>query len=109
VLQVRIHLRRGSLLTFDLGEGEVSGRKTEATVELLVRTDAGTGKMLWEALKPETSSSLSGRTRTGIRAGPAGVTLRIEASDLNALRAALNSYVRWIETALRTISLVRKG
>ena len=87
----------------------MSGRKTEATVELLVRTDAGTGKMLWEALKPETASSLSRRTRTGIRAGPAGLTLRIEASDLNALRAALNSYVRWIETALRTISLVRKG
>jgi len=108
VLEVRTYLRWSSLLPVDLGEGKVSGKRKEATAELSIETDADSCKMLQEALKPETSSSLSSRTSTNVEAGPGGLTLRMRSSDLNALRAALNSHIRWIETALRTISLVRK-
>lgn len=108
MLKVWIHLRRSSLLTDDLGEGQVSKGRIEASAELLVETDAGTAKTLEGALKPEASSPLSSRTRTEIGSGPHGIMLRIEASDLNALRAALNSYVRWMETALKTMSVVRE-
>ncbi len=108
MLKVRIHLRRSSLLTLDLGEGRVSGGRIEASAELSVQTDAETAKTLEEALKPEASSTLSSRTRTKIESGPHGITLRIEASDLNALRAALNSYIRWMETALIIMSAVRE-
>ncbi len=86
----------------------MSGTKIEASAELVVETDAAAADTLREALKPEVSSQVSRRTRTRIEAGQGGLTLRIEASDLNALRAALNSYIRWMEAALKTISLVRK-
>lgn len=108
MFKVRVHLRRSSLLTVGLGEGQVSEGRIGASAELLVETDAGTAKALEGALKPEASSPLSSRTKTKIQSDPHGITLRIEASDLNALRAALNSYVRWLETALKTMSVVRE-
>ena len=57
------------------------------------------------ALEPELQRPLP-RTTVDIRVGkdvsPTETTLQLEiqAKDLSALRAALNSYLRWIKTAL---------
>ena len=39
------------------------------------------------------------RTRILAEAGPDQVVLRVEATDLAAMRAALNSYLRWMQIA----------
>jgi len=49
-----------------------------------------------QALKPETRATLSRRCRTQIHAKGNSLTLTIEAHDTSALRAAINSYLRWM-------------
>lgn len=49
-----------------------------------------------QALKPETRATLSRRCRTQIQAKGNYLTLTIEANDTSALRAAINSYLRWM-------------
>jgi KEOPS complex subunit Pcc1 len=50
------------------------------------------------AISPEVGREIP-RTRVKISSGPGQLVLDIEASDLAALRAALNSYLRWIKVA----------
>jgi tRNA threonylcarbamoyladenosine modification (KEOPS) complex Pcc1 subunit len=49
---------------------------------------------LFKALSPESGRGLKGATVTVRKAG-SGVVLRIEATNLRALRASVNSYLRW--------------
>jgi len=53
------------------------------------------GKAVWGALHPEVGREIP-RTRVDLVPGEGEIVLNIEATDLGALRAALNSYLRWI-------------
>lgn len=53
------------------------------------------GKAVWGALHPEVGREIP-RTRVSLVPGEGEIVLNIEATDLGALRAALNSYLRWI-------------
>lgn len=53
------------------------------------------------ALRPELSEKIP-RTRVSVGREGHEVTVRIEAEDGNALRAALNSYIRWMNVAEET-------
>ncbi|HJX04990.1 MAG TPA: KEOPS complex subunit Pcc1 [Thermoplasmata archaeon] len=53
------------------------------------------------ALRPELSEKIP-RTKISVGREGDGVTVRIEADDRNALRAALNSYIRWMNVAEET-------
>lgn len=61
-----------------------------------------------EALKPETRSMLSRRCQVKICTKGKNMTLILEAEDTSSLRAAVNSYLRWIlltKTVVESISL----
>lgn len=61
-----------------------------------------------QALKPETRATLSRRCRTQIQAKGNYLTLTIEAHDTSALRAAINSYLRWMlltQTIVNSVDL----
>jgi KEOPS complex subunit Pcc1 len=51
-----------------------------------------------QAIGPEAGREMP-RTRTDVRQTEGGVTLIMDADDLSALRAALNSYIRWMSIA----------
>ena len=53
------------------------------------------GSAVWGALRPEVGREIP-RTRVSIVPGEREIILSIDASDIGALRAALNSYLRWI-------------
>jgi len=48
------------------------------------------------ALQPETRAPPSFRSRVKVEGVGTTLTLSFEASDISALRAALNSYLRWV-------------
>lgn len=52
------------------------------------------------ALRPESEDTIS---KMSIRISKEGdrVTLDIESQDINGLRAAINSYLRWIDMTIR--------
>jgi len=53
---------------------------------------------IYEALKPETRSSVASRSKVAVQKDDRTrtLTLAFEAKDTSALRAALNSYLHWI-------------
>jgi len=71
-----------------------------ATIEL----ESDAGRLLREALSPETQRTIP---RTKVKIGGRGkhVTIDIEAADVNALRAAINSYLRWVTVGLGTAGI----
>ncbi len=48
------------------------------------------------SLAPEVGREIP-RTRVSMETAPGQVTLRVEATDVSALRAAINSYLRWMK------------
>jgi len=48
------------------------------------------------ALKPETERPLTSRARVRLESEGNSLTMRFEAGDTSALRAAVNSYLHWI-------------
>ncbi len=64
------------------------------------------GERLEAALAPEARRALP-RTTVSTSSREDGFRLDIEARDTSALRAALNSYLRWISTALKMMKEAR--
>jgi tRNA threonylcarbamoyladenosine modification (KEOPS) complex Pcc1 subunit len=53
-------------------------------------------EVVLSALQPETKTPPSFRSRVKVEGVGTTLTLSFEASDTSALRAALNSYLRWV-------------
>lgn len=70
-----------------------------STAELTVRTPYS--KVVQGSLSPELGERIP-RTRVAVEGLVDEIVIRIEADDQSALRAALNSYIRWINVAEET-------
>jgi KEOPS complex subunit Pcc1 len=55
-------------------------------------------RAVWGALFPEVGREIP-RTKVEMVPGEGEIVLNVEATDLGALRAALNSYLRWIKVS----------
>jgi KEOPS complex subunit Pcc1 len=55
--------------------------------------------ILRASLSPEAGREIP-RSRVTVRGAPAAAEILVEAEDAAALRAALNSYLRWAQVAL---------
>jgi tRNA threonylcarbamoyladenosine modification (KEOPS) complex Pcc1 subunit len=85
--------------------------RAEAIIRLRFSSDRLL-RVLLEALGPEMKAARSRRSRAEIRGEQKFLTLMFEARDPSALRAALNSYLRWIlltTTVVESIELVGSG
>ncbi len=71
-----------------------------------ITLDGPDAALVFEALRPEAGRDVP-KARVSMRAGRDRLTLRIEADDTSALRAAVNSYVRWADVASRVCREVR--
>jgi len=64
---------------------------------------------LVDALQPEIARQLGVRSKTELLREPGGLVLQVEAEDTVALRAALNSYLRWINSMVNVLGAVEKS
>ena len=78
--------------------------KAKATVRIKVSSPAHLTSLL-EALKPETKR-LGNRSKVEIDRDGFFIILNFEAKDIIALRAALNTYLRWIGSTLDTLEVL---
>jgi tRNA threonylcarbamoyladenosine modification (KEOPS) complex Pcc1 subunit len=76
--------------------------KVKATVRLKFPSEKRL-EMVTRALLPETEKPVTTRSKVSLGKDDAFLVLRVEASDTVALRAALNAYLRWINSAVKVL------
>ena len=68
--------------------------------------NAELAEILLKALEPETLSVPSDRARATLSMKDSTLIIAIQADDLTALRAAMNSYLSWISGSLGAVDSV---
>jgi tRNA threonylcarbamoyladenosine modification (KEOPS) complex Pcc1 subunit len=61
-----------------------------------------------KALEPEVKKSITMRSKTTLKKDNALLILNVEARDTVALRAALNAYLRWINSIVNVLEVLEK-
>ena len=79
----------------------------EVEAEVTVRGREGFIRILESSLRPEVERPSSARTRASLKAEGSVLKLEIIASDITALRAALNSYLRWVQSISDVVERTR--
>lgn len=72
-------------------------RQNQAEARILVEASQKTVKVILGSLKPELESGISDRSKVKIEANEKGLLIEVAADDMTALRAAVNSYLYWIQ------------
>jgi len=81
--------------------------KAEAIIQLRFSSKKQL-KVVLEALKPETKTPATRRSRVQVNGEGNSLTLSFEATDTSALRAAINSYLRQTSMAINIIRLMEE-
>lgn len=63
-------------------------------------------EIVFRALEPEVEKPTTMRSRTRLKKDGALLVLNVEARDTVALRAALNAYLRWINSILSVLEVL---
>jgi len=71
--------------------------RTQAEAKILVEAPRGAVDILIKALRPELESGISDRSKVLIEASELGLGIKVSADDVTALRAAVNSYLYWVQ------------
>jgi KEOPS complex subunit Pcc1 len=59
------------------------------------------------ALKPEVDKPITTRSKVSLNKNGEFLLLKVEAGDTVALRAALNAYLRWINSTLDVLDVIK--
>lgn len=65
-------------------------------------------EIIFKALEPEVRKTPSMRSRVFLEKEDTFLILKIEANDTVALRAAVNAYLRWIESMRNVLGVLEK-
>ena len=76
----------------------------KASAEIHVDVPDEMVEAIMNALSPEIDSPSSERSSTDVRKTDDGILIVTEASDTTAMRAAVNSYLRWVQGILDMLS-----
>ncbi len=91
----------------DLSEPDSKSFLTMAKAELNIEfSSSQAASVVLSALEPETKEVASERATTTAVQKENGIHLIIEAQDLTALRASMNSFLAWISSCQRTLEVL---
>lgn len=79
----------------------------EARAEIGIEGPEELLNILFGALQPEAERPSSPRSEVSIEVSGGSLRVRVRADDISALRAALNSYLRWAGAILDVVDTVR--
>ena len=80
--------------------------KARASVRVNVESQEYLPSLL-RAMIPELKKA-SNRAKVKIDADQFAIILSVEAKDTTALRASLNTYLRWIDSSIKALEVVKK-
>jgi len=79
--------------------------KAQAVIRLSFQSERDV-EIALQALQPETRTAPAVRSRVQIRGEGKNLILSFEAKDTSALRAAINSYLRWVHLTKDVVGLL---
>jgi tRNA threonylcarbamoyladenosine modification (KEOPS) complex Pcc1 subunit len=71
--------------------------RSQAEAKILVEAPRGVVDIIIKALRPELESGISDRSKVLVKASEKGLVIEVSADDVTALRAAVNSYLYWVQ------------
>jgi len=80
---------------------------TSSRAEILIDVRGNLADILEDSLLPEAERPTSERSKVEVEALDGRLVIRVESSDIVALRAALNSYLYWISAVLDMVEKIR--
>ncbi len=80
---------------------------TIAKAKIWIRSSENLARILEGSLIPEVKRPSSERSTVSVVAGKNGLEIHIRSSDVSALRAASNSYLRWVAAILDVVNTVQ--
>jgi tRNA threonylcarbamoyladenosine modification (KEOPS) complex Pcc1 subunit len=81
---------------------------TNAQASITIQMDSPeAAKVIYSALEPETHSAPSERATTCISVRNSELIIEVRANDLTAIRAAMNSFLAWASSCMKTIDITR--
>ena len=72
-------------------------RQKQAEVKILVEAPSSVVEIIISSLRPELKSSISDRSSVVLESSKKGLVIKVVAEDIVALRAAVNSYLYWVQ------------
>lgn len=66
-------------------------------------------EVVFKALEPEVRKPTTLRSRESLEREDEFLVLKVEANDTVALRAALNAYLRWINSIINVLGVLEKN
>jgi tRNA threonylcarbamoyladenosine modification (KEOPS) complex Pcc1 subunit len=72
-------------------------RRCQAEAKILIDSSRDVVGIIISSLKPELETGISDRSTVVIEETKDGVAIKVVADDMVALRAAVNSYLYWIQ------------
>ncbi len=75
----------------------ISNQLYTANAEIIIHSDNNLAQIIKDSLRPEVEDPVSQRSTVAVYAETECLKISICATDLAALRAALNSYLRWVK------------
>jgi tRNA threonylcarbamoyladenosine modification (KEOPS) complex Pcc1 subunit len=81
--------------------------KATAVVRLKFPSEKRLG-IVFKALEPEVDKPVTMRSRAKLEKEDNFLVLKVEAGDTVALRAALNAYLRWINSMMNVLEVLEK-
>lgn len=79
--------------------------KATANVRLRFASEKHLG-IAFKALEPETKKAATTRSEVVLEKDGSFLVLKIKAKDTVALRAALNAYLRWIDSTISVLKVI---
>lgn len=80
---------------------------TSSRAEILIDVRGDLADILEASLLPEAERPTSERSKVEVGAVDGRLVIRVESSDVVALRAALNSYLYWVSAVLDVVEKIR--
>ncbi|MCX6648518.1 MAG: KEOPS complex subunit Pcc1 [Candidatus Bathyarchaeota archaeon] len=72
-------------------------RRSQVEANILIEAPQGVVEIIISSLRPELESGISDRSNVVVEASKKGLVVKVVAEDMVALRAAVNSYLYWIQ------------
>lgn len=79
--------------------------KAKATIRLPMKSERHLEALI-KALTPEVQKQIGTRSKVALSTEELTLIVNIEAEDTVALRAALNSYLRWVNSTLNVLEAI---